>query len=394
VVAVRVQAERCHAVRVSSNQGDSFFRAAARVARAGLRVCVFLWAALAITAAYAQSAQNFSPREGGFSTNDVRVATIERPPFMMQTDAGPVGFSIDLWQALSRQTGFRTEFVVTQSFAEMLGLVRDAKVDAAIANITITSAREAAMDFSQPMFDAGLKVMVPATGTSVGLLGALFNLEMLGLIALSFLLLFGAANLMWLFERKHQPYFEYPYKEGMFRSFWWALNVIVNGGFEERIPQSPKGRVFAVFLVFASLFIVSAFVAKITATLTVGELQAQIRGYTDLYDKRVGTTEGSTASAFLKSHAIAHRTFKTTDDLFDAVSRKRLDAVVHDAPLLEYFAATRGNGRVQVVGRMLRPEKYGIALQQDSPLRETVDRALLKLREDGTFERLRARWFD
>ncbi|MEM1307043.1 MAG: transporter substrate-binding domain-containing protein, partial [Pseudomonadota bacterium] len=262
------------------------------------------------------------------------------------------------------------------------------------ANISITSARERVLDFSQPMFDAGLKVMTPEEGQSVGLFGALFNLEMLGLVALSFLLLFGAANAMWYFEHKTQPYFQYPYREGVFRSFWWALNVIVNGGFEERIPLTPRGRVFAIFLVFASLFIVSAFVAKITATLTVGELQSQIRGYTDLYGKRVGTTQGSTASAFLESHAIDHTTYTDIDTLFAAVADRKLDAVVHDAPLLDYYAATRGRNRVRVVGDLLRPEKFGIALQQDSPLAERVNRALLNLKENGEYERLRARWFE
>jgi len=73
---------------------------------------------------------------------------------------------------------------------------------------------------------------------------------------------------------------------------------------------------------------------------------------------------------------------------------KKLDAVVHDAPLLDYFAITRGRGKVRVVGDLLRPEKYGIALQVGSDLREPLNRALLRLRENGSFARLRARWFN
>ena len=42
--------------------------------------------------------------------------------------------------------------------------------------------------------------------------------------------------------------------------------------------------------------LVSAFVAKISASLTVGELTSQIRGYRDLSDRRIGTTAGSTAA--------------------------------------------------------------------------------------------------
>jgi len=344
-----------------------------------------------------------NPRQGRSASQSPRtidpnrpliVTTIERPPFVIKTDQGLAGFSVELWQAIAADINRDFRFEPVAQFSNMLDRVKRREADAAIANITITSQREEVMDFTQPMFDAGLKVMVLETGTSVGLLGAIFNLEMLALIALSFLLLFGAANLMWWFEHRIQPYFQYPYREGVFRSFWWSLNVIVNGGFEERIPQTRWGRVFAVFLVFASLFIVSAFVAKITATLTVGELQSQIQSYSDLYGRKVGTTRGSTAAAFLQSHAIDYEGYDTIDDLFDAITQKRIAAVVHDAPVLEYFAATRGRNRVRVVGTLLRPEKYGIALAAGSPLLEDVNRSLLKLKENGDYARLLDRWFD
>jgi len=229
-----------------------------------------------------RDAERFSPASGGFTPKTLKVVTIARPPFVIKTDTGLAGFSIDLWNELAREIGRESEFRVATKFPQMLQEVEDRRADVAIANITITSAREKVLDFTQPMFDAGLKVMVAADGQSVGLIGALFNLEMLGLVLLAGFILLCVANLMWFFEHKDQPYFQYPYKEGIFRSFWWALNVTVNGGFEERVPLTPAGRIFGVFLVVASLFIVSAFVAKITATLTVGELKTQIQGYTDL----------------------------------------------------------------------------------------------------------------
>jgi polar amino acid transport system substrate-binding protein len=249
------------------------------------------------------------------------------------------------------------------------------------------------MDFTQPIFDAGIQVMVQDVDGQVGLIGALFNWEMLGLIVLAGVILFIIANLMWFFERRDQPYFQYPYKEGIWRSFWWALNVIVNGGFEERVPQTRRGRVFAVFLVIASLFLVSAFVAKITAALTVSELKSQIQSYRDLFNRRVGTTAGSTSAAFLELHSVPYRPFDALDDVFKALEARELDAVVHDAPVLAYYANTRGRGEVRLVGSVLRPEKYGVALQAGSPLRERFDRELLKMREDGRYEELYRRWF-
>lgn len=209
----------------------------------------------------------------------IKILTIERQPFAMKQNDELVGFSIELWKEIARDIGRTYEFVLASSFGDMLQSVADAKADGAIANITITSEREKILDFSQPMFDSGIQVLVHSESDSTGLFAALFNWEMLGLLVLAGVLLFIVANVMWWFERRDQPYFQYPYGEGMWRSFWWALNVMVNGGFEERVPQTRNGRVFAVFLVIASLFLVSAFVAKITASLTVGELKSQIQSY-------------------------------------------------------------------------------------------------------------------
>lgn len=332
-------------------------------------------------------------RASGGSAPPLKVLTIKRQPFAMVVKGRLVGFSVELWQEVARELGMRTEFEVETSFRDMLKRVADGKVDAAIANITITSEREKVLDFSQPMFDAGIQVMVRSSGGTGGLFGAIFNWEMLGLVVVAGLVLFIVANLMWWFERRDQPYFQYPYGEGIWRAFWWALNLMVNGGFEERVPQTRKGRLFAVFLVIASLFLVSAFVAKITAALTVGELTSQISSYRDLFNRRVGTTEGSTSAEFLEGHAVPYRRFPGMRQLLKAMEKGELDAVVHDAPVLAYYVNTRGSGRVRLIGAVMRPEKYGIALPAGSKQREGINQALLRIREDGRYADLYRKWF-
>jgi polar amino acid transport system substrate-binding protein len=348
-------------------------------------------AAMSLTLAQSSGGAGVLSADG--QPSKLRVATIERRPFAMRAGNRIVGFSIDLWEEVAKDLKFETEFVMSEQFSEMLGLVKRREVDAAIANITITSAREREMDFTQPMFDSGIQVLVRDEEGPVGLVGALFNWEMLGLVVFAGVILFVIANLMWVFERRDQPYFQYPYKEGIWRSFWWALNVMVNGGFEERVPQTRRGRVFAVLLVIASLFLVSAFVAKITAALTISELKSQIQSYRDLFNRRVGTTVGSTSASFLDLHSVPYRRFTNIDNVFKAIELGELDAVVHDAPVLAYYANTQGKGVVRLVGAVLRPEKYGIALQQGSRYREPLDRVLLAMREDGRYDEIYRRWF-
>ena len=333
-------------------------------------------------------AQEEEPEEG-----PLRVATLERPPFAMRNGEDFNGFSIELWREVASSLGRDTVFVEATDIPSLLRSVQEGDVDAGIANITVSSSREEMLDFSQPMFDSGLRIMVRSDGASSSILAALFTWEILGLVVAATFVLFLIGNVMWLLERRTQDYFQHGYGEGVFRGFWWALNVIVNGGFEERMPQTALGRLFAVILVVASLFIVSAFVAQITATLTISELQSQIGGINDLYGRRVGTTTGSTASDFLEQRALQGQPYPDTEALFGALHNGKLDAIVHDAPILDYYAATRGRGKVQVVGEMLQPEKYGIAFPEGSELVEPVNRTLLKLREDGTIAGIHDRWF-
>lgn len=142
-----------------------------------------------------------------------------------------------------------------------------------------------------------------------------------------------------------------------------------------------------------SVIFVAYFTAAVTAAITVQQLQGNISGPGDLPGQRIGTTTGSTASNWLTEHNITPTEFQAIADAFAALERRQLDAVVFDAPVLLYYANHSGLGKVQVVGPIFRKENYGIAFPLGSDLRKPVNSALLKLRENGTFDALYARWF-
>ncbi len=325
---------------------------------------------------------------------DVRLVTVTRTPFSMVEGGEDVGFSLELWAEIANELGQPYAVERVDSFPAMLDALEAGDADIAAANISITADREARFDFSQPIFSSGLRVMVPVGHSENSLLRAIWNRDFLLVTLAAFGLLFGGGMLMWWLERKGgQPYFQGPAKEKAFPSFWWALNVVVNGGFEERIPHSPLGRVFGTLLVISSLFIVSIFVAHITAAMTVNAIQSSIQSVNDLYGRRVATTEGSTAATFLDGRDIAYRGFSDLDTLFAAFEEGSVDAVVFDAPILAYYAATSGAGKAEVVGPMFLRENYGFALPSDSALREPINRILLRKREDGSYDALYRKWF-
>jgi len=320
-------------------------------------------------------------------------STVDRPPFSEQTDDGHTGFAIDLMRAIAADLGRDVTFETAPSFSEMLENVGSGRHDGAVANISITSVREEAMDFSQPIFAAGIQIMIPSNDSSNPYFQALFSRDVGVAVLAAMGLLFGGGMLMWAFERKVQPYFDRPARDAMFPSFWWALNLVVNGGFEERMPRSAAGRVFAVGLVIGSLFLVSIFVASITASVTVDALQGFVTSLSDLDGRRVGTVSASTSADFLRGRDISFTGFDDPASLLAAFTNGRLDAVVFDAPILAFYVQSEGSENAQLLDRIYRPENYGIALPAGSELREAINQSLLRLRETGTYDDIVERWF-
>lgn len=330
----------------------------------------------------------------GQTAETLDIATVTRAPFSMEIDGQDAGFSADLLGAVAEELGLSINYVRKASFAEMLDAVKNRDVDGAIANISITAERERLMDFTQPIFDSGIQVMMPASqSSSAAVLSAIFTRQIALSILGALVLLFGGGMLMWLFERRHQEYFNRSAKEAGFPAFWWALNLVVNGGFEERVPQSRGGRFFAVILVVSSLFIVSVFVAQITAALTVSAIQSNIENISDLEGRQVGTIAGSTSATFLDQRGIVPIGFESLEELFAGFEAGALDAVVFDGPILAYYVRNQGQGKAALLERVYRPENYGMAFPTGSELREDVDQAMLRLREDGRYDELLLKWF-
>lgn len=322
------------------------------------------------------------------------VTTVTRPPFSYVEDGDETGFSMDLLAALAEALNWDYTVNRVEAFSDMLGAVQSGSADLAIANISITALRETQMDFSQPIFEAGLQIMVPSDAVrKPSLLQALLSKELFIAIGLAFAILLGGGMLMWSFERRAQPYFDRDLNEAWFPSFWWALNLVVNGGFEERMPRTPFGRMLGVVLVVSSLFIVSVFTARITSVMTVDAITGSVNSVNDLYGKTVGTISGSTAASFLNRREIEFTSYPGLNEMLDAFKAEDLDAVVFDAPILSYFAAHEGRRIASMTGGVFLRENYGIAFPTGSPLVEDVNQALLGLREDGTYDEIYRKWF-
>lgn len=324
----------------------------------------------------------------------LNIATIERPPFAFQENETWDGYSLELLANIAQLQGWTIKLQPETEFKTMINNVQNNIVDGAIANISITAARETTMDYSLPIFNSGLQIASTKNSSGLSIINVILNSGLLWYVLIALGVLLIAGHVIWWLERKGgHDYFRDSYREGIWDGFWWAFVLVIAGGFEDKVPHRFFSRMFAVFWMIMSLFFVSIIVAQITTALTVSELSSSIEGLEDLYGKRVATIEGSTADIFLQGKNITPVYAESFKEMMENLKAKKYDAVMHDSPLLNYYTITEGEGLIQTIGEPLNTEPFGMLFPENSILREQFNLGLLTLYENGKYRTIYERWF-
>ena len=330
------------------------------------------------------------------SAEKLKVYTKSVEPFAFEQNGKAAGFSIDLWERIAKEMDLEYEIQWGKSVGDVIGALERREADVGIAAISITSDREAVVDFSQPFYESGLSILVNAQGQSTwkSLVTGLFTPDFLKLLGAVAVIMILTGHLVWVFERKKNPeQFPEPYLQGVWESTWWSLSTILSGGCDAKGPMAVGGRIVGAAWMLVCIIFITYFTASITTIMTVNQLTSEINGPADLPGRAVATVKGSTAEKYLASHRSEVHAFGTIDEAYAALRDRKVQAVVYDAPILFYEAKRAQGGTQKVVGRLFERQNYGIALPQNSPHRKPMNAVLLKLRESGFIDELQTKWF-
>ncbi|AIR91517.1 glutamine ABC transporter substrate-binding protein GlnH [Pseudomonas cremoricolorata] len=120
-----------------------------------------------------------------------------------------------------------------------------------------------------------------------------------------------------------------------------------------------------------------------------------IKGEADIAGKSLAVKSGTSAADYAKANLKAKdlRQFPNIDNAYLELRTGRVDAAMHDTPNVLYYIKTAGEGKVKAVGSQMMAQQYGIGFPKGSELREPVNAALKKLRENGTYAQIYEKWF-
>ena len=203
-----------------------------------------------------------------------------------------------------------------------------------------------------------------------------------------------SAHLIWWLERHHNPDFAVPYRRGIWDSFYWSVVTMSTVGYGDKVARGALGRSFALVWIALGTLVFASFTAAIASSLAVNELRGEISGPGDLPGHRVATVSGSAGDAYLVAVGVGPVLVDDIDEAYQLLEEGDVEAIVFDAPVLQFHASHEGAGAITTVGPLFERVQYGLMLSEADPeLRERVDLALLEMIESGLYRQVHERWF-
>ncbi len=361
------------------------------VAAAGI-ACVLALAA-------GTGAQSPPPATPAPAARTVRVAVFAEAPFAVHDASGRWGgYAITLLDAAAADAKLVLDVRPCATLREVFEGVASGAADIGVGNTLVTSERLGSVDFSQPILDGGLRVMVPSDRSlsPSRIMAGLWADGHVHVVLGGAVVTLAVAVVLLAVLRRVDREFTRHWHEGFAESLYHVVSVVMTGrtSYKGQIAPSWVGKIVAALWLVFGVASVAYLTSSLTSVMTAEAASARIAGPQDLHGRTVGTLQGSVGDRYCAEHSLDVVRFSTVEQAASALVAKQVDAVVADAQTLEYYDTSHPEVPVTVVGEVFERRHYAYPMRRgDDDLRLRMDRAIVSLREDGAMDRIRARWF-
>ena len=327
------------------------------------------------------------------TVSKIKTGVYINPPFVMKDSTGYyTGMAIDIWELLEDEMGFVSEYVEYPTWREMMNAVTSGEVEAAVSSISVTYERAQHVKFSFPWFDSGLRIMVKSSGQ-----GSIWNELKRGGHLQSYIWILSIIVLLTfiltIIHRKRDPDFPRGWLNGFSESLY-ILVLAIKTGVVNNKNYSWIGKVLAVVWMIAGVGLVAYVTSSITSSMTTVALTHDINSLGDLPGKRVGVLSNTVAEEYLQIRSIPTIGYENMGEATAAIINDEIDALVQDAPILEYWAFNNPQYKMKVVGNIFHADKYAFAANKKYSLQmDSISVKLIKLLDNEKISTLKNNYF-
>lgn len=319
-------------------------------------------------------------------TAELTVAVAECPPFVTVENGRYSGLAIFLWERIGREMGLSWNYV-EYPLGGLLQAIKNKDqtklADVGISCTSVTAEREELIDFSHSFNETYTAIAVRQTTLWTAITGFLISPPVLYalFIVLGMAVLIGGVFFLLEYGKNKKLFSSDTIMGRILEPIIVGLMFVTSGPIRFYRFKTLTARVLAAILTISSTFLIAAITAVLASSFTLNAMTTEVRSLDDLRNLEVGALAASTSSAFLSYNLIKHQTYPDLDTLVRDLDSAELDAIVSDAAFLTYrFNQGKQQGEFKsltVLPHELAPQNYAFILQQDSPLREGINRALL-----------------
>ncbi|HCC23114.1 TPA: hypothetical protein DF272_02960 [Candidatus Falkowbacteria bacterium] len=307
-------------------------------------------------------------------------------PFVIEDKSGRLtGYDIDLLEQLGNYLGVDFEYVRVDRDKRFDRLI-SGEFDMMIGGVSVTNGREQRFDFSYPYFNAGLTVMVRNEKSPV------LNWDVGRLVMYFVLYVIFMAHVFYLTEKRHQANMG-SYLRGTYESSYFVLVTSATVGYGDITPKTAFGKFCTIIMMITGIAFFTIMVGQITSNIINSDINTTIHSAADLKDQKIATLAGTTSEAALQKYGADLVLVQEEADAFDLLATMQVDGVVFDAPGLLYKEMNDKTGRFATLHFIFDKQYYGLALKDESPFTEDINRALLLMEENGITGGLNQKWF-
>ena len=324
--------------------------------------------------------QSGNPQELTRPTS-LKVAIYDEAPFGFATSTGEInGLMVELWEDIARELNFSFEYTLT-NMDDLISGLNSHRYQIGLGAITVTPAREAKVDFTQPVNASGTGIIIARKNMTAKFRTYVWpiSLAILKLAVGLVLLLLLSGVIVWFVERRHEKDPGHRDIDSIEDGLWWSAVTISTIGYGDKVPHTRLGRIFGGLWIFTGLVMLSLFTANASAIFTVTEIESHIQSNEDLRKARVGAAVHSSGAEYLIRERIEFTPYKDVKTAINAMIANEIDCVVSNVPVAKYLNNSKYKQKLTISNVHLLNNYMGIALTPNSELREPINRTLLRL---------------